>query len=73
MNVVECVHKNRLLAEFEIALSEYATELNKTGRGFDFARTALYRGRLDRMEEEITAHCIEHGCDPDWVATRLRR
>ena len=73
MSQVECVHKDRLLAAFDIAVSEYAMLLNKSGPGFDFARSVLLRSRVDRMEEEITAHCIEHGCDPDWVQTRLGR
>ena len=73
MNEVECVHKNRLLAEYETALSEYAILLNKTGTAFDFGRTVLLRSTLDRMEEEVTKHCVEHGCDPAWVQPRLQR
>ena len=73
MSQVECVQKSRLLAEFEIAVSEYAMVLNKSGPGFDFGRSVLLRSRVDRMEEAITGHCIEHGCDPDWVQTRLSR
>ena len=73
MRRIECVHKTRMLAEFEIAMSEYARLPNKSGPAFDFGRTVLLRSRLDRVEEEITGHCVEHGCDPDWVQTSLGR
>ena len=73
MSQVECVQKSRLLAEFEIAMSEYAGLRNKSGPAFDFGRTVLLRSRLDRVAEEITGHCVEHGCDPDWIRTRLDR
>ena len=73
MSQVECVHRYRLVAEYEIAVGEYTALLNKSGRGFDFARSAPLRRHLDRLEGEITGHCISHGCDPHWVQASLGR
>ena len=70
MGRVECVHRERLLAAYEIAVRGYAELLNERGYRLDFADTRTLRSHLDRMEDEITGHCIAHGCDPDWVTSR---
>jgi hypothetical protein len=64
---VECLHRERLVAEYEIAVGEYAVLVSKFGPGFDFSRTGPLRTHLDRLEDEITGHCRLHGCYPDWV------
>ena len=67
---VECVHRKRLLAAYEAAVRSYADLLNQSGYSLDFTETRRLRGSLDRMEDEITAHCVAHGCDSDWVKSR---
>ena len=71
MGEVECAHRASLLAQYEIAVSNYAARLTELGH-LDVARTQTLREHLDRLEDEITEHCIAHGCDPGWVKRRGR-
>jgi len=61
------------LAAYEIAVRSYADLLNKSGYRLDFTETRSLRSSLDRMEDEITEHCVAHGCDSDWVKSRGMR
>ena len=71
MGEVECLHRARLLARYEIAVGDYAARLAEF-RYLGIARTELLREHLDRLEDEITEHCTAHGCDPGWVKRRGR-
>jgi hypothetical protein len=65
-----CDEREALWVEYQNAMRAYIKAVNRIAYAC-YTNTRYEREVLHQLRQRIVTHCLEHGCDPDWVKQTL--